>query len=356
MMKPHLGELIFFWLLFGAAGLLSFAVMSPYIVPIFLAGVFTILFSPLHAHIKGWMKGHETLAALFTVLLVLFLILIPLIFLGILMSQEVLSIYGTLSKGNGSLEFLDRATSAIEERVHIFVPSFELQANVYAYLEVGLRWVAGNLNSFLSGVVSFVSQLLLVLIAMFFFYRDGGKLREFALKWSPLADNYDEGIIAKVTLAVDLVVKGALTTAIIQGALVGVGFALFGIPNPILWGVIASIIAFIPVVGSSIVTVPAGVLLILSGSLWSGVGLICWAVFVVGLIDNITRPMLIHRGVDIHPFVIFLSVLGGLVYFGPVGFLAGPIVFAFFFSLLDIYPFIVHGRVMNEDGTKSSLQ
>lgn len=352
MTKPHLGELIFFWLLFAAMGLLSFAVMSPYILPIFLAGVFTILFSPLHVRMKGWVGESESLAALLTVIVVLFLVLIPLIFLIILMSQEVLSLYGALAQGNGSFALVDQATSAVERYIRTFVPSFELHANVYVYLEAGLRWVGQNLNGFLSGILSFITQLILVLIGMFFFYRDGKKLHDFALKWSPLSDNYDEGIIVKLEVAVDSVVKGALTTAIIQGTLVGVGFALFGIPNPVLWGVIATVAAFVPVVGSAIISIPAGVILILSGALWSGVGLICWALFFVGLIDNVTRPMLIHRGVDIHPFVIFLSVIGGLVYFGPVGFLAGPIVLAFFFALLDVYPMIVRGRAI--DGSKKS--
>ena len=349
-MKPHLGELVFFFVLLLGASLLSFAVMSPYITPIFLAGVFTILFSPLHVRIKGWIGGRETLAALSTVVVVLFIVLIPLVFLVILMSQEVLSVYGALRQGNGGVIFIDRAANAIEQYVRTFVPSFELHANIYVYLEAGLRWVGGNLNAFLSGILSFAVELILVLIGMFFFYRDGKKLHEFALKWSPLADNYDEGIIAKIQVAVDSVVKGALTTAIIQGALVGVGFFIFGIANPIFWGVIATVAAFVPVVGSAIITVPAGIVLILSGNLWSGIGLICWALFFVGLIDNVTRPMLIHRGVDIHPFIIFLSVIGGLVYFGPVGFLAGPIVLAFFFALLDIYPLIVKGRAI--DGTK----
>lgn len=346
MAKPQLGELIFFWLLFGGIGLLSFAVMSPYILSLFLAGVFTILFSPLHSRIKQWVGENETLAALFTVIVVLFLILIPLIFLGTLMSQEVLSIYGSLAQGKGSLALVDRATSAVEGHVRTLIPSFELHANVYSSLELGLRFMVQNLNAFLSGLLSFVSQLLLVLIAMFFFYRDGKKLHAFALKWSPLANNYDEGVIAKVKLAVDSVVKGSLATAIIQGVLVGVGFALFGIANPVLWGVIASVAAFVPVVGSAIITIPAGIVLILLGNLWGGIGLILWALLFVGLIDNITRPMLIHRGVDIHPFVIFLSVLGGLAYFGPVGFLAGPVVLAFFFALLDIYPLIVKGRAI----------
>ena len=348
MIKPNIGELIFFWVLFGAFGLLSFMVMSPYITAIFLAGVFTILFSPFHARIKKWVGGNETLAALATVLLVFLLILIPLILLGVLMSQEVLSIYSTLANGKGGFALLDQATKAIEGQIQNFIPSFELHASIYTYLETGLRWMGGNLNAFLSSVLSFVSQLLLILIAMFFFYRDGEKLYNFIVKWSPLSDSYDESIIAKIELAVTSVIKGSLATAILQGALLGLGFALFGVPNPVLWGVVATVTALIPVVGTGIVLLPAVAYLFLGGHMISSGGLLLWGIFLVGLIDNVTRPMFMRLGIDIHPFLIFLSVLGGLAYFGPIGFLAGPIVLAFFFALLDIYPSIVKGRAIEE--------
>ena len=351
MMKPHISELIFFWVLFGSFGLLTFMVMSPYIAPIFLAGVFTILFSPFHAHVKKWVGGNDTLAALATVLLVLCLILVPLILLGVLMSQEVLSIYNAVSHGNGGFVLLDNATKTLEHYIQNVVPSFELKESVYSYLEVVLRWVGGNLNAFLTSVLSIAAELLLVLIAMFFFYRDGEKLHNFIVKWSPLSDSYDENIIAKIELAVSSVIKGSLATAILQGALLGLGFGLFGIPNPVLWGVVGTVTALIPVVGTGIVILPAVAFLLIGGHFISGAGLLLWGIFLVGLIDNITRPMFMGRGMNIHPFLIFLSVLGGLVYFGPIGFLAGPIVLAFFFALLDIYPSIVKGYAIKDGDT-----
>lgn len=353
MAKPHLSELIFFWILFGAFALLSFMVMSPYIAPIFLAGVFTILFSPFHERIKKWVGGNDSFAAFVTVILVLCLILLPLILLGVLMYQEVVAIYNAVSHENGGLVLLDNTIRAIERHIQNIVPAFELKQSVYDYLGIGLRWVGENLNAFLSSVLSFVSQLLLVLISMFFFYRDGDKLHAFIVKWSPLSDRYDEGIIAKIELAVSSVIKGSLATAILQGALLGLGFGLFGVPNPVLWGVVGTVTALIPVVGTSIIIIPAVAFLFLGGHMLSGAGLLIWGVFLVGLIDNVTRPMFMHRGIDIHPFLIFLSVLGGLAYFGPIGFLAGPIVLAFFFSLLDIYPSIVKGESI-KDGERAA--
>lgn len=347
-MKPQIGELVFFWILFGVVGLLTFTIMSPYLTPLFLAGVFAILFSPIHKRVQEYLKRKDGLAALITVLIVFCAVLIPLIFLGVLMFQEVLSIYGKLMSGTGAFTTIDGLIEIVENFVQSIIPTFEIQSDVYTYLESLLAWAVSHLNSFFTGIVEVAFQIFLIIIGMFFLYRDGERLRAFALKWSPLNDKYDESIIAKVGVAVSSVVKGSLTTAIVQGALVGVGFFVFGIPNPVLWAVVATIAALIPLFGTSIITMPAAVWLLLTGHLFAGVGLLIWSVGLVGLMDNMLRPILMKRGMDVHPFLILLSVFGGLVYFGPVGFLAGPIVLAFFFALLEIYPQVVTGRAITD--------
>ena len=230
------------------------------------------------------------------------------------MFQEVVNIYGSLSTGTTAFTAVDTVTNALEGYIQKLIPAFKIDANLYVYLETGLRWVAAHLNTFFSGILEFAFQIFLIIIAMFFFYRDGAKLHAFALKWSPLADNYDEGIMAKIELAISSVVKGALTTAIAQGTLVGIGFALFGVPNPVIWGAIATITALIPVVGTAIITVPAAIWLLLAHHTGMGIGLLLWAVFLVGMIDNILRPYIMNKGIDVHPFLILLSVFGGLAY------------------------------------------
>jgi predicted PurR-regulated permease PerM len=140
-------------------------------------------------------------------------------------------------------------------------------------------------------------------------------------------------------------VQGALLTAIVQGIMVGIGFSVVGIPNPVLFGVVATVAALIPMMGTGIVTLPGVVWLISMGQVGPGIALLVWGLLCVGLIDNILSPYLMKRGMGVHPFLILLSVFGGLTYFGPIGFLAGPIILAFFFTLLEIYPQIVKGRV-----------
>lgn len=351
-MKPHIGELIFFWMLFGLVGLLAFAVMSPYFTIIFLSAVLAIVFHPLYGYMRKIWKQSENAAAFASVLVVVFLILAPMVFLAIVLFQEVVSLYGSIEQPDSVVAAFTHYAQMIEGFVQQFVPQFTFKMDVATYAGEGLSWVERNLNGLFSGILEFIFDSVLVLIAMFFFLRDGEKLHKFAIEWSPLSDRYDEGIMAKLSLAVASVVRGSLMTAVIQGVLVGIGFALFGIPNPVLWGIAATIAALLPLLGTAIITVPAGVVLLISGNLPAGIGILLWAIFPVGTIDNFLDPYFYGKGIDVHPLLILLSVLGGLIYFGPIGFLAGPIVLAFFFALLDIYPDIVKGRAI--DGAETT--
>jgi predicted PurR-regulated permease PerM len=232
----------------------------------------------------------------------------------------------------------------IESRIQPLIPGFEININVTAYLKSILSWFAENLNYFFSSVVTLLLDGLVLVTAMFFLYRDGQKLHDFAVKWSPLADNYDETIISKLGIAVSSVVKGSLVTAIIQGALVSLGFLMFGVSNPVLWGVVSAIFALLPLVGTGMIVLPASAYLFFEHHYWPAIGLTIWWSISVAVVEHMVKPVLMQRDIDIHPLAILLSVLGGLTFFGPVGFLAGPIVLAFFFALLDIYPAIVAGK------------
>lgn len=345
MTKPNIGELVFFWILFGIAGVLSFFVLTPYLSGIFLSVVLTVLFLPVFRRIHKMIGKGRAWPALFTVLLALAVILVPLIFFGILMFQEVVDIYVALTvPGSTVVSDINGMTTTFENFMKHYIPQFTLRTNVTGYLESILSYLATNLNSFFSGIVAIVIDLFIIIGAMYFFYRDGEKLHNFAVKWSPLADRYDESLIKKLETAISVVVSGALFVSVIQGLIIGVGFMLFGLPNPVLWGAVSVIAALIPIVGTAIITIPAGLYLMYQGSYTEGLLMFLYGGVIVGTIDNLIRPMFINRGVDIHPFVILLSVLGGLVYFGPIGFLAGPITIAFFYALLDIYPAIVSGK------------
>ncbi len=354
-MKPQTSELVFFYILLGVVGYFAFMIMQPYLTALFLAAVLAVMFLPLFRLFVRKMRGNRTAAALSTVFLVLAAVLIPVIYVGSLMFEEVLGIYNSLDQSNFDPAVLRQWFGQIEIVIQHVVPGFHFQHDIYAYmigyLQGILAWAGNNLSVFVSGLVGFLFEIFIIIIAMFFFYRDGEKLKEFAIKWSPLADTYDESIISKLDVAISSVIKGALTVALAQGLMVGVGFSIFHVPNPVLWGVVGSVAALVPFVGTTLITIPAVAILYFSGSTVAAMGLLIWSLTCVGLADNVLGPMLIKRGVHIHPLFILLSVFGGLVYFGPIGFLAGPIVMAFFFALLDIYPVITMGRTVNPQNT-----
>jgi len=152
-----------------------------------------------------------------------------------------------------------------------------------------------------------------------------------------LQDIHDETIFNKIAIAINSVVRGNLTIAVIQGILTAVGFTIFGVPNPFLWGSVAAISALVPSIGTALVLLPAILFLYFSGETFSALGLFLWGMMAVGLIDNFLGPKLVERGMRLHPFLILLSIFGGISFFGPLGFLLGPLVLSLLFALLEIY-------------------
>ena len=274
----------------------------------------------------------ENLAAFLTMLVALMLVLVPLGVFGGLAFREALDLYSQITSREGGAAL---ALHDIEESLKLAFP--EASIDFHAYFEQILRRVIENLGSIFSGLAQTIVGVFLGLLGFYYFLRDGERLSRTLVSMSPLPDKYDKEISERLYSAVNSVVKGTLIIAIIQGILSGIGFWIFGVPNPALWGSLAAIAALIPGIGTAIVLAPAIAYLFISGSMAAGIGLLIWGVTAVGLIDNVLGPTLIGRGVKIHSFIILISVLGGLQFFGPLGFLLGPIVLSLLFACGEIY-------------------
>ena len=144
-------------------------------------------------------------------------------------------------------------------------------------------------------------------------------------------------IINKLSLAVNGIIKGYLFIVFIQGTLVSIGFALFGVPNPALWGLVAMITALVPAIGSGLVSIPAIIFLVATGQTMNALGLLIWAVVMVGTIDNILNPIVVGSKINLPPLLILFSVLGGISLLGPVGILVGPLTISLLYTLISIY-------------------
>ena len=345
-MNIHTLQLGFFIALIAGALALNFFVFLPYISIIFLAGILAIIFDPIHRRILALFRGQETLTAFVSVVVVLVFILTPLTIFGILLFQESSDVYARVSSGDSDIVGMaNRGLDATQEFIQKIVPQFTVDlrsyVNVEQYAGRTLSWLSGHLAVFFGSVVKGVIGFFLMILALFYFFRDGRRFLVSVTGFSPLFDIYDGKIIQKIKIAVNSVIRGQLMIAVLQGILTGVGFALFNVPNPMIWATVAAVASLVPTLGTGLVLVPALVFLFLTHNIPSLIGLLIWGIVAVGLVDNILGPILIKRGVHIHPFIILISVLGGIALFGPVGFVAGPVVLSLLFALLDLYPVIM---------------
>jgi predicted PurR-regulated permease PerM len=214
-------------------------------------------------------------------------------------------------------------------------PELEIDLNQYAKYILGL--VVKNMSVLFSSFVKILLSVFVSLVAFYFFLKDGGRLKKYFIELSPLNDRDDEFIVSQLELSVSAVIKGNLTIGLIQGLLTGIGFTIFGVPNAVLWGGVASVAAFIPGVGTSLVIAPAVIFLFFTGNAFNSVGLLAWGSTAVGLIDNFLAPKLVGRGMKLHTLAVFIAVLGGITFFGPLGIILGPLAVSVCLALIDIY-------------------
>lgn len=334
----------FFYGLLLAVIVLAFTMFLPFLTPIVLAAALSVIFAKVHTKIRKSLfkdKERSSVAALFTLLIIVGIVFVPALLIMGKMYSEVQSMYTFLvdeSNRSNVINILNNVASSLSHTFFGLYPDYSFDSfNITSILTRTLEWIFTNLDTVFSGVSKIALGTFIMLLALFYFLRDGRELKRQVVVLSPLGDTDDERILQKMEQTVYSVFAGSIVVAIIQGIMTGIGFGIFGVPNPALWGSVAAVAALIPGIGTALVLVPGILYLFFTGSTPYAIGLLIWGILAVSLIDNFLGPILVNRGVHIHPFLILLSVLGGLILFGPIGFILGPIVLAFLFALLEIY-------------------
>lgn len=318
---------------------LAVFIFLPYLSAVLLAAVFAVVMRPVYRRLTKWFGGLESAAALLTVFLVLTIVFTPLMVLGMQIFQEATDLYlALLGDGPG----LGGAFSRLESYFQNLLPGISL--NLAEHLRQFISWLLQNVAVVFTGLARVFITLFLGLIGLYYLLKDGEKLGSRLAALLPLSPKYSQLIWERLETMVNSVVRGTLLVAVIQGILAGVGFGIFGVPNPAFWGSVTVLAALIPTLGTTLVILPAAAYLYFASGLAPAAGLLIWGALAVGLIDNFLSPQLIRRGTRIHPFLVLLSVLGGISLAGPIGFLAGPLVLSILFALLDIYSVLVLKR------------
>jgi len=325
-------------------GVLGFFVLRPFIEEIFLAVVIVVVAHPIHTIVRKAIS-HKNLAAGISTVAVLLLIIIPISLVGTLLVRETVD-FATSFTENGApiTEALTQLDEFLAEHIAAYNVGTLSPASSGAYMRQVANWAAQNLQGIFSNVFTWFVSTAIMLLALFYLFKEGDVLYKHMLKASPLDNKFDNIIGHRIASIMRAVIRERLIVGIIQGAAAYLGFVFFGIDHAMLLAAVTTIIAILPLVGTMFVILPVALYQLAIGAMLPAIGLILWGTFIVGLVDNIVGPLLIHDRTNIHPFIVLIAILGGFQLFGPVGFVAGPVVIGVVYVLFDLLP-VVYEKV-----------
>jgi len=268
-----------------------------------------------------------------TVGLMLFFVIVPLFFLGGQIFQEAQSLY--LSMYGSGAHYLRVIQYAIENPIQHILPGFVF--NINAYVGNILAVISNNLGTLVYQTLFVAFETFLMLLAFFFFLRDGRNLLTAFVQLSPLGEEVTKEILNKMSRTIEAVMRGTLVNALIRFALIWIAFYLFGIPSAILWSSIGAVVGAIPGLGTPFAFIPAIVYAYLQGNVLAVLGLAAFGIATVIVVDNILTAYFFGKGFTVSPVFVLFSILGGIFFFGPFGFILGPLVLSVFLSVAHVY-------------------
>jgi predicted PurR-regulated permease PerM len=341
MRLPHLENRVFLALVLATTAFFLWMVRS-FALPVFWAAVFAILFQPLFLRLNDRFGGRRTLAALAATLMVVFVVLVPLGFLVAAVARQALWLYQRIASGEinvqGPIDFVERTLPTLADLLARYgfgteqVRASLEGAAVFATQYIATQALALGQNAFVATVF-----FLLTLYLLFFFFRDGDVILRGVIRALPMGDVREQRLLGKFAQVSRATVKGTLVVAAVQGALGGILFAMVGIRAAVFWGVMMGILSLLPAVGPALVWVPAAAILLATGGVWQGILVIAGGTLVVGLVDNLLRPILVGRETQMPDYLVLIATLGGLTVFGIAGFVAGPLVAALFLVMWEMF-------------------
>lgn len=322
--------------------ILFFRMMQTFLVPIALAAVFASIFDPLYQGFLRTFRGRRSLAAFFCCFVLFLGLVLPLYGVGHLVTVEAIQFYRSIEDQVGSLVEGGNAGLIGRIKSHPWLSRLPLEQ---INLQEDLQKAAAGVAAFMAGLINrtsrstleFVVLLFITLFTMFYFFRDSRTMVRKLRFLIPLDREYKNAIAARFTSVARATVKGTLLIALVQGTLSGITLWIFGVGSPFLWGVVATLLSIIPLVGAWLVLYPAALVQAIQGNYWQAIGIVAVTLIVIVNVDNLLRPRLVGQETGMHDLMVFFSTLGGISLFGPTGFILGPMLAALFLALLDIY-------------------
>lgn len=334
-----------FILLLSVVSLAFIWVLLPFYAAIFWGIILAIIFAPVQRKLLEKTNGRKTISALLSLLFILLLVIIPVILIGTSIMQEMIMFYKRMDSGDINVGvYLERVLSSLPpsatdvlKRLGISDLS-DLSDKFSDFAVKSGQFLTKQALSLGSNTFQFIIGLGIMLYLLFFLLRDGPELAKHCTRLIPLSDDQKVHLFRKFTTVIRATVKGNIAVAATQGALGGIMFWILGVEGPLFWGVLMGVLSLLPAVGASLIWAPVAIYFFSNGEVTHGIILTAYGLIVIGLADNVLRPLLVGKDTKIPDYIILISTLGGLSVFGLNGFVVGPLIAAMFMACWDLFP------------------
>ena len=333
-----------FLLLLVAVSLAFALILWPFSGAVLWGTVLAIVFAPVHRWLSRCMQQRLTLAALATVTIIVVMVILPVALIAALLVNEASSVYGRMQSGELNFgRYLQQVFDALPAWAANLLDRFGLTSlgavkdRLSAGLMKGSQFLAAQAINVGQYTLEFIVSLFVMLYLLFFLLRDGDGLSRRIKAAIPLRPEQQRELFDKFAIVVRATTKSTVVVALLQGALGGLIFWFLGIHAPLLWAALMAALSLLPAVGAGLVWLPVAIYFLATGAVWQGVVLIAYGVLVIGLVDNLLRPILVGKDTKIPDYVVLISTLGGIAVFGLNGFVIGPLIAAMFMAVWDIF-------------------
>jgi predicted PurR-regulated permease PerM len=343
MNSPELQQKAFLLLLIVVS--LAFAwILLPFYGAVFWGSVLAIIFAPFYRRLLVILHQRKNLAALATLLFCLIMVILPFTLITASLLQEGIVVYQRIRSGELNFgAYFQQVMSALPPWIVNFLDNAGL-SNVSQLKDMlsngalqGSQLVAAEALNIGQNTFDFIISFGIMLYLLFFLLRDGTILSARIKQAIPLSMEHKRHLLSKFTTVVRATVKGNIAVAAIQGTLGGVIFSFLDIQGALLWGFVMAFLSLLPAIGAGLIWAPVAIYFLLTGAIWQGVTLVTFGVLVIGMVDNVLRPILVGKDTQIPDYVVLISTLGGMVLFGLNGFVIGPVIAALFISAWDLF-------------------
>ncbi|KQX29976.1 AI-2E family transporter [Variovorax sp. Root434] len=359
MNSPQLQRGVFLALL--AAVTVAFLwVLMPFFGAVLWGVALAILFTPLYKWLLKKMRGKPNFAALSTLAICLFIVILPLAMVGVSLVQEIALVTQNIRSGQINFAaYFQQILDASPQWLLNLVERFDLgdmaawQARISAIAGQASQIIASQALAIGQNTFDFVVSFFVMLYLLYFLVRDGATLSKTMRDAVPLAKPHTHYLLNKFTTVIRATVKGNVAVAIAQGTIGGLAFWFLGVQGALLWAVLMAFLSLLPAVGAALIWGPVAIYFLATGHFWQGGVLIFVGVFVIGLVDNILRPVLVGKDTQMPDYIVLMSTIGGMAIFGINGFVIGPVIAALFMAAWSLFADSGHVGVEHEPAESS---